>query len=86
MRNTAKECHPRAALAATLSAAGPVLESFPTRIRLHDRFAKRRLYRPHPVTKKRRSLRQIATLLEREGYLNSAGNRFSAASVARMVG
>jgi hypothetical protein len=45
----------------------------------------RRLARRSPKGKQR-SLRQIATELERRGFLNERGVRFSAASVQSMLG
>jgi hypothetical protein len=45
----------------------------------------KRLARRNPKTGRRRSLRQIAALLERLGYVNGKGRRFDAAQVARLI-
>jgi DNA invertase Pin-like site-specific DNA recombinase len=45
----------------------------------------RRLYRKHPRTGDRRSLRKISALLAEQGHRNGAGKSFSASAVASML-
>jgi DNA invertase Pin-like site-specific DNA recombinase len=45
----------------------------------------KRLHR-YPVNNRRRSLREIAAEMEAAGHVTSAGTRYAAAAIARMVG